>query len=125
MTEMTLFGQDPEERPGRAPSSDPHTSHLAARRAAYRAGSQKALLLAAYHRLPDATDEEAAKEAGVSLRSSFWKRCGEMREDGLIAFVTVHGQPLTRVGDLGAERMVSRITPAGIEMVRRLQAGAA
>ena len=100
-----------DERTGRVRATDPETSVAGAESIAYRAGSQKAKLLEAYSRHPVAglTDEEACVEAGLSLRSCFWKRCSEMRQDGYI-FET--GQ--TRLGDAGVARMVCIITPLGL-----------
>lgn len=122
METLDLFA-DIDERAGRARSTDPDTSRQGAASVAYRAGSQKHRLLDAYYSLPDATDEEAAKAAGLNLRSCFWKRSSELREDGLIEPVLVGGEPLTRRGDAGVERIVCRISRAGIETVKRLGEG--
>jgi hypothetical protein len=109
----------PEPREGRARHTDPATSHDAARSVTVRAGSQKARLLSAYaaafhalvigHRTDMAlTDDEAAVMAGLT-RSCFWKRCGELREDGLIM-----DTGRTRLGPLhGEHRMACAITDAG------------
>jgi hypothetical protein len=71
----------------------------------YRAGSQKARLLAAFEAAFPAnlTDEEAAAAAGISLGSEFSKRCGELRQDGKI--VQIEGR--TRLGSAGVPRLVS------------------
>lgn len=81
--EPTLF--DPEYRNGRHRSPDWVTSIAGANSVAYRAGSQKARLLAEYKRaLPlGLTDDEAAEACDLS-RTCFWKRCSELRQDGAI-----------------------------------------
>lgn len=100
----------PEPREGRARHTDPATSHDGARSVTVRAGSQKARLLAqyaaaGYHGL---TDDEAAIDAYLT-HSCYWKRCGELREDGLIA-----SAGFSRRGPLHHEdRMVCVITDAG------------
>lgn len=80
---------------------------------AFRAGSQKAKLLAVYAS-GDYTDERAAEAAGL-LRSCYWKRCGELREDGLIV-----DTGRTETGDAGVARIVSTITERGREALRSI-----
>ena len=82
MTEPTLF--DP--RPGRHRHDDWVTSIVGANSVAYRSGSQKAKLLAAYEAAyPNGlTDDEACVTAGLPLTSCYWKRCGELRQDAAI-----------------------------------------
>ena len=82
MTEPTLF--DP--RPGRHRHDDWVTSIAGANSVAYRSGSQKAKLLAAYEAAyPNGlTDDEACVTAGLPLTSCYWKRCGELRQDAAI-----------------------------------------
>jgi hypothetical protein len=108
----------PEPRDGRARHTDPATSHDGARSVTVRAGSQKARLLAQYRAdylvggCNGLTDDEAAVDAGLD-RSCFWKRCSEMRDDGLIADAGI-----TRPGPLhGEARMVCVITPAGLAVI--------
>lgn len=81
---LTMF--DPEYRNGRHRTPDWTTSVAGAKSVAYRAGSQKALLLAAYkNAYPGGlTDDEACIAAGLPLTSCYWKRCGELREDSAI-----------------------------------------
>jgi hypothetical protein len=100
------------ERTGRHRTDDKPTSVAGAASVAPRAGTQKARLLAVYHEGP-ATDEEAAARAGL-IRACYWKRCGELREDGLI-------KPTgdTRVGDAGVIRVVCALTPIGAEIVKQ------
>lgn len=99
-------GHDP--RNGRHRIDDPLTSIEGAASVAYRAGTHKAKLLEVFAQAPNGlTDEEAAERAGL-LRAGYWKRCGELREDG---FITPTGA--TRLGEAGVSRMVSVITDAG------------
>lgn len=81
---VTMF--EPDYRNGRHRNPDWVTSVKGAESVAYRAGSQKALLLAAYK---DAyplglTDDEACVAAGLPLTSCYWKRAGELRADDAI-----------------------------------------
>lgn len=98
-----------DEAPGRVRRDDYATSRAGAASVKYRAGSQKAKLLAAFNEA-NMTDEEAAIAAGLSLRSCFWKRCGELRDAGFIAF---NGE--MRIGSAGSSCGVSEITAAGRE----------
>jgi hypothetical protein len=114
MNEETLFDEagrvNPDLRTGRHRRNDWATSVDGARSVAYRAGSQKALLLEAFRAAwPDClTDEEAAVSAGVSLGSEYSKRCGELRQDGQIKVVKHwDGTVVTRVGRSGVTRIVS------------------
>lgn len=93
-------------------STDPETSHSAAREIRVKAGSQRAQLLEAFYRrgrLMGLTDEQAMMHAeGVSPTSEYAKRCSELREGG---FIEPTGE--TRAGSAGPQRLVSRITPKG------------
>ena len=85
----TMF--DPDYRNGRHRNPDWVTSVKGAESVAYRAGSQKALLLQAYK---DAhpmglTDDEACVAAGLPLTSCYWKRAGELRQDDAIVVGSV------------------------------------
>ena len=84
MDEMTMF--EPDYRGGRHRNPDWITSIVGAERISYRSGSQKEKLLKAYREAYPAglTDDEAAVAAGLPLTSCYWKRCGELREDGAI-----------------------------------------
>ena len=64
-------------------------------------------------RLPQQPDGRGAAEAAcISLTSEYVKRCKELREDGVIAVVRdEHGQPLTRPGASGNQRIVSIYIP--------------
>lgn len=95
---------------GRTRRNDYATSQAGARSVSFRAGSQKARLLAAFVEAGPSglSDDEAARRAGLTPTSCYWKRCGELRAVGLIRF---SGEE--RQGSAGVERMVSTITAAG------------
>lgn len=103
---------------GRYRSDDHNTSIAGAESVAFRAGSQKAKLLAAF---ADAgprgmTDDEAAIATGLD-RSCFWKRCGELRAAGLLV-----DTGMSRPGPLfGEQRMVSAITRLGRDLVAQME----
>jgi hypothetical protein len=110
MQQQSLF--DP--RNGRHKKNDWVSSVDGARKVAYRAGTQKALLLQAFKDAypADLTDEEAAVNAGVSLTSEYSKRCGELRQDEVIAVVWIdQDTPVTRLGGSGVQRIVSIYIP--------------
>lgn len=128
---VTLLGEgtpnDPartlgEGRKGRTRTGDHTTSAAGARAVAVRAGTQAHRLLVAYeiHSYIGLTDEEAAGRAEL-LGSCYWKRCGELREDGLIETVPSPGHDgvYTRLGSAGTARIVCRITDAGRNMLSK------
>lgn len=82
-----------------------------------RSGSQRAKLLLAYLAVGDegCTDEQAATGAMVSSRSCYWKRCGELRQAGLIEPMVAGDEdvPVMREGSSGVLRTVCVITPEG------------
>lgn len=109
-------------------TTDPATSHAAAREIKIKAGSQRARLLQAFAEEPEfrramgwadldgMTDEEAMEAAkGVYERSEYSKRCSELREAG---YIEPTGE--TRTGSSGLQRIVSRITDKGRRAVREL-----
>lgn len=106
MSQPSLF--QPEFRKGRHRNPDRATSVEGAKSVAYRAGSQKDKLLKAYATAyPNPlTDEEAAKMAGLSPTSCFWKRCGELRQDGKIVELSQ-----TRKGSAGVQRILCVYVP--------------
>lgn len=119
---------DSEPRVIPSRTTDPETSHAAAREIKIRAGSQRARLLQAFAYWQDdaatakawahsgLTDEEAMKWAiGVSSDSEYSKRCSELREAG---YIEPTGE--TRTGSSGLQRIVSRITEKGRAAVRDL-----
>ena len=90
---------------------DPVTSVMAAASVQTRAGTQKWALLVCYAQAGEAglTDEEAGIRSGLKAKgSSYWRRCYDLREPGLI-------EPTgeKRVSTMGELRMVCRITAAG------------
>lgn len=122
----------------RSRMDDPHTSAQGARDVERRAGTQAHQLLKAYAhaaRSPrldgsDGLTDEEAHELAVTLEylrpsgtRCYWKRCGELRDDGLLEVVSDgNGGELTRVGAAGSPRLVCRITPAGRRELERLEA---
>ena len=109
MEGQTDFFDNLDHRPGRYRTPDWQTSKDGAEDIAYRAGTQKYKLLLAFKENPSGlTDEEAARWAGLPLTSCYWKRCGELREDGLIAPLQhpVTKEIVTRTGQAGVQRIV-------------------
>jgi hypothetical protein len=97
-------------------STDPDTSHEAARQIRVTANNQRGKLLVGYRWVPRGlTDEEAQVRAGVSPLSCYWKRCSELREAGLIETT---GE--TRKGRSGVLRMVCALTPDGLRVLAGL-----
>ena len=80
-----------------------------------RATSQKMLLLSVYSQYGPMSSENAAKAAGLSMRSCFWKRCSELCND--MGYLEDTGK--TEPGDAGSARIVYRITDEGRSAVRR------
>lgn len=106
--ENTMF--DPVYRINSHRVNDWATSIEGAKSVAYRAGSQKDSLLKAFQTAYPAglTDEEAAVAAGMALTSCYWKRCGELRQDGFISgLMSSNGTVSTRLGSSGVHRIVS------------------
>jgi len=98
--------------------SDPLTSKEASKGASERSLSQKMRLLLAYADNPNGlTDEEAGVITGLfSLpKCSYWKRCGELETEGLIARTL-----LTRQGMTGNQMMVRQITPLGLNEAKKV-----
>lgn len=90
-------------------TGDYATSVEGAVNVAKRAPNQRAHLLAAFYfaDVIGLTDEEAATDCGL-LDACYWKRCGELRADGLIEFTNN-----VRTGRSGTSRKVSVITERG------------
>ena len=91
----------------RTRKDDWDTSKAGAESVKYRAGSQKARLMDVYREAYPSglTDEEAAEKADL-LNSCYWKRCGELREEGCIAVLTNNGEQVVRTGSAGVPRIV-------------------
>lgn len=102
---------DPHERT-RTRTGDYATSVEGAASVAARAPSQRMQLLSAFYYAGwgGLTDEQAAEFCNL-LHSCYWKRCGELRSDGLIEFTDY-----VRVGYSGTARKVSVITKRGAAM---------
>jgi hypothetical protein len=81
--------------------------------------SHQEKLLKVYRKFPSSglTDAEAAKKAGLFETPGvcWWKRSGELREAGLIEYVSgPSGQRITRMGDFGVPVGISVVTPKGL-----------
>jgi hypothetical protein len=89
------------------------TEQLGAADVAPRRENQKTRLLRTYVNAPlGLTDDEAAQEADLE-DTCYWKRCGELRELGYIATLTIAGVTLTKMGLHGSRRIVCWITDEG------------
>lgn len=93
----------------RTRTGDYSTSIAGAADVSKRAPIQADRLLHSFHLAGHVglTDEQAATMADLE-ESCYWKRCGELRADGLIEFT---GE--TRKGRAGVERNISTITIPG------------
>lgn len=109
MPEQRDFFHLVDRRRGRHRTPDYQTSVEGAEDVAYRAGSQKARLLQVFKdAYPNGlTDEEAATRAALPLTTCYWKRCGELRQDGYIQMVATEAGLVTRRGHAGVARVVS------------------
>ena len=103
-----------------ARTTDPVTSHLAAIESPERVAQRDRILLAFYfNRRRAMTDEQASQEAGVSPRSCWWRRCSELREDGLIFRVADEsGNSIQVKGSQGRPVHASIITGVGTSYLR-------
>jgi hypothetical protein len=92
----------------KARTTDPETSHIAAKKV--RKSSAKMRLLLAHAAHPHGlTDREAALAAGLSLASEYATRCSELMRHGWIRPTSdTRPDPET-----GMQRIVRVITPAG------------
>jgi hypothetical protein len=94
-------------------TTDPATSHKAARAVVIRAGSQRARLLAAYADAGDygLTNDGAGVVTGLAEAPGccYWKRCGELLADGFI-----RATDETRTSRAGESQRVCIITRAGL-----------
>ncbi|QIG58259.1 helix-turn-helix DNA-binding domain protein [Gordonia phage Skog] len=96
-----------------ARTTDPISSHLSAPDTSTRLAHRWRLLLA-YDIGASLTDEEAARIAGFEPGDGMWKRCSDLRRDGLIAPVVIGpGLPVLVIGSRGRPVQVCRITEAG------------
>lgn len=111
----TILDVDPHHL---ARVDDPETSHAGARSVKYRAGSQKAKLLAVFAAAAGPiTDAEAATIAGLAAKPGccWWHRCSDLRADGLIVQAGTGISPVT-----GEQAMLSTLTDAGRRVVAEL-----
>jgi len=109
VTEVAMLAVDPREH---ARTSDPETSHAAARALGGKAGSMLRDLLEAYG-TADLTAEEAAEERGYTAADGAWKRVSDLTNAGL---VEPTGE--TRPASSGRQQRVLRITRLGVEVLR-------
>lgn len=109
MDALTIDDLDPWP----ARTTDPATSHAAARSVRIRAGSQRAVLLTAYADAGDygLTNDGAGTVTGLAERPGccYWKRCGELLAAGLI-----RATDETRTSRAGEAQRVCVITHAGL-----------
>lgn len=97
-------------------NTDPDTSHKGEKDVALRADTQKYDLLDAFERYgPTMMSEEAARLAGISALSCYWKRCSELCLD--MGYLEDTGNRKT--GRSGSERIVYTITPRGSAALRK------
>jgi|SRR4051812_31098495 hypothetical protein len=96
-------------------NTDPDTSHDGEKDVAMRANSQKMKLLNVYDTYGPMNSEHAARMAGISMRSCFWKRCSELDLD--MGFLEDTGK--REPGDAGSARIVYEITDKGRAYLRR------
>jgi hypothetical protein len=97
-------------------ATDPETSRRVAKSvdAKMRWGSQRHRILVEYSSATDLTDEEAGMRSGLlDARACYWKRCGELRDLGLIV-----DTGSTRKSYLGHDVIVCRLTDAGREALQ-------
>lgn len=112
----------PNDASGRSRADDHSSSRKGAASVRMRAGSQKARLLVAFYkfhfRLKPLADVDAAVTAGLfhQPQTCWWKRCGELRAAGLIAFT---GEEVTSP-TTGEMVKASRLTGAGLALARTL-----
>lgn len=94
-----------------ARADDPPTSTAGAQSVRYRAGSQKAKLLAEFAAAAGPiTDAEAAAACGLAAKPGccWWHRCSDLRADGLIVQTGTGISPIT-----GESAMLSTVTEHG------------
>lgn len=111
----------PEQDFRKARRTDPQTAVDAAQVVKARATTHRVRLLEAFGRAEPwgtISDEQAAEEAGIDLRSEYATRCSELRSARLIE-ATEH----TVLSRSGQSRITSRITDLGrdVLLTRRLR----
>ncbi|QDF18535.1 hypothetical protein SEA_PUPPER_49 [Gordonia phage Pupper] len=105
--------------PPRARTTDPETSHFAAPDNPTRLAQRLALLRAYRGSSRPLCDADAAARAGLTSEDGAWKRCSDLRAEGLVEFVLdSHGHALKVGGPRGRLVRISRITAAGRAYLR-------
>lgn len=95
-----------------ARTTDPETSHEAARMLGGKAGTMRRRLLTVFLQ-GSRTAEEAADAAGYTAADGAWKRVSDLAKASLIVDIGI-----TRPGRSGREQRVMAITPLGREVLR-------
>jgi hypothetical protein len=119
MTEIEILDIDQFAWGTSARTTDPDTSKAAAssQKNNLRWGSQRHRLLQLFYELGEMTDEEAGKASGLyDARACYWKRCGELRDFGLIA-----DTGRTRISGCGNEVLTSTITEEGVSRLKEME----
>lgn len=115
-TELWLARRKRDEQPDwglfapAARTSDPETSHNAARHVQPRRGSQAMRLLQAYADWGSMSDEMATRKAGLV---NGWKRCSDLRNAG---YIKPTGELVT--SSMGAQVQVCGITDLGMSRLK-------
>jgi hypothetical protein len=107
--------------PGGVRLTDPYCSHLGAAAVFGRSGNQRRKLFQSYMDLGALTDYDAAAWAGMlggPRTPCYWKRCGELRDRGVIQF---NGRRQLTTGS-DVPRGVSELTPLGVKLWAHIQA---
>lgn len=101
--------------------ADPETAKTAAAEGALRKNTHRLLCLLAHSRYPTSglTDDECSAEAGLELHEAR-RRCSDLRNLGLIAFVRFGDRHETRKTASGRSATVSSITAYGTEALGRV-----
>jgi hypothetical protein len=120
--EVITISDDPDTievkfEPPAVRKTDPGTSSAGAKSVSFRKGAQKQILLEAYSKVEDATDDQAGQLSGLAdnPKCCYWKRSSELRAAGLI-------EPTGewRNGRSGEKQMVCRITNLGRSVLGKL-----
>lgn len=105
-----------DDNPRRTRRDDHATSEAGARAVAFRAGTQKAKLLAAYAEVgaTGMNAYEACVAVGFDpVTTCYWKRVSELVQTGHLMLLHDDGKPVTRIGAAGVRREVYAITAHG------------